>query len=164
MEIIKTKESVTDLLSRLETMQQQNVIVVITDAANVIDDDYIEKVTEAVGLKTELRLTVEMKKLGFKSSLSGFEYLKFGILLALKDRGITDKAISKFYPAIGKEFKISSTAAERSMRHSIEKAWEIGSASEMNRIFRYSIDPSEGRPSVMDFVCTMRDAMRLGQF
>ena len=163
MEINTTKESVTDILSRLETMQQ-NVIVIITDAANVIDDDYIEKVTEAVGMKTELRLTVELKKLGFKSGLAGFDYLRFGILLALKDRGITDRATATFYPAIAKEFQISPTAAERSMRSSIEKAWKIGSASEMNRIFGYSIDPSEGRPSVLDFVCTMQDAMRLGQF
>lgn len=163
MEVLKTKDSVTDILSQLETMGK-DAIIIITDADNIINDDYITRISEASGLKTEARITSELKKLGFKTSLLGFNYIRYGVQLLLKDRKLVDEATAKFYPLISEEFGVTPMSAERAMRNSIEKAWEIGNMDEMERLFGYSVNITEGKPTVLEFLCVLQDSLRLGLF
>lgn len=163
MEILKTKDSVTDVLSHLETIGK-DTIVIITDADDIINDDYIVRISEASGLKTEARVTAELKKLGFKTSLLGFNYIRYGVQLLLKDRKLVDAATAKFYPKIAERFGVTPMSAERAMRNSIEKAWECGNMNEIERLFGYSVNVTEGKPTVLEFVSVLQDSLRLGLF
>lgn len=61
----------------------------------------------------------------------------------------------ELYPALAKAHDSSGGAVERSIRHSIEKAWSRGSAEARLRYFGYSYSPETGRPQAGEYVARL---------
>lgn len=61
----------------------------------------------------------------------------------------------QLYPALAKANDTTPGAIERSMRHSIEKAWTRGDERAQLRYFGCSVDPDSGKPTVSEYVCRL---------
>ena len=98
------------------------------------------------------KLDETMLELGHSDNLIGTDYLRQGI--ALYEAGA--RAITKeLYPAIAKAANSTPARVERTMRHSIERAWERGSWDAQMRCFGHSIDPRKGCPTVSEYLARM---------
>lgn len=93
-----------------------------------------------------------MLQLGHTDNIRGCQYLREGI--RLYDAGC--RAMTKeVYPAIAEAHGTKPSRIERSMRHSIERAWERGSVDAQHKWFGYTIDPNRGRPTVGEYCARM---------
>jgi len=53
----------------------------------------------------------------------GYEYLKLGILKAVRNREYLSELTTKLYPDVAAETHTKGTRVERNMRHAIDIAW-----------------------------------------
>jgi len=100
--------------------------------------------------------THTLQTIGIPSNLTGYYYLRRAIVLCIADEGKLDALTKALYPMIGTEFKTTGSRVERSIRHSIEKAWKAGCAEKYYRLLGRNIPDNPPKPSngmfIMDFV------------
>lgn len=98
-------------------------------------------------------------RLGLRTSLHGYGYLREAILLSAKD---TEQSITKeLYPAVAAPFGTTGTRVERSIRSAIKKAWERQDPA----IWQIYFSPDESgripRPTNAAFISRMADLLIL---
>ncbi len=64
-----------------------------------------------------------LQNIGIPANLTGYHYLRRAIVMCINDKSLLDGLTKILYPTLGKEFKTTGQRVERSIRHSIEKAW-----------------------------------------
>lgn len=104
----------------------------------------------------EIFATNILQKIGIPANLTGYYYLRMALILCIEDKSLLSGLTKVLYPSIAKEFKTTGQRVERSIRHSIEKAWSAGCSEAYYKILgrdkhvRYS-KPSNG-VFIMDLV------------
>ena len=100
--------------------------------------------------------TLLLQTVGIPANLTGYYYLRRAIVMCIADETLLDALTKSLYPTIGEEFKTTGTRVERSIRHSIEKAWKDDCAEKYYRLLGRSIPLHPQKPSngmfIMDFV------------
>ncbi|MDR1208913.1 MAG: sporulation transcription factor Spo0A [Clostridiales bacterium] len=100
--------------------------------------------------------TLLLQTVGIPANLTGYYYLRRAIVLCIADETLLDALTKSLYPAIGREFKTTGQRVERSIRHSIEKAWKTDCSERYYRLLGRSIPAVAPKPSngmfIMDFV------------
>ena len=71
----------------------------------------------------ERKVSAIMHKLFIPANISGFFYLREGIILAIEEPKNIFKITKTIYPTIAVEFQTTSSRVERAIRHSIERSW-----------------------------------------
>lgn len=108
----------------------------------------------------ELRVSNTLKNIGITPGLLGYQYLRHAILISMKDETYPHTITKRLYPAVAHYFGTKSSRVERAMRHAIECAWLRGNDELINEIFRYTIDPTSGRPTNREFISTLVDYLK----
>ena len=91
-------------------------------------------------------------EMGVPARLTGYNYLKEAINMAVVDQSIMRGMTKRLYPTIAEKFETTPARVERAMRHSIETAWTRGDLETLHKRFGYTIAASKGRPTVGEFV------------
>lgn len=106
----------------------------------------------------DIKIADLLVRLGVKSNLKGFLYLKTGINRCLDDREELDGITKRLYPAIAKKHKTTAGKVEHAIRHAIEASWMKGNAEEQKLIFGYDAG-EEKRPTNSEFITRLTDYM-----
>lgn len=93
----------------------------------------------------------KMMLLGFRESIKGTEMLRVAVQEWEPGMGIT----KELYPIVARKCGSTPARVERAMRHAIETAFDRGSVDTIMGIFRYSLSPNKGAPTVSEFVARM---------
>ena len=99
----------------------------------------------------EAKMDNVLLELGHDDFNRGTAYLREAVTLYRPGMALT----KELYPALAKAHRTTPGAIERSMRHSIEKAWSRGDYHAQSRYFGYSIDPDTGRPTVGEYMARL---------
>ena len=102
-------------------------------------------------MKTRKEMDRIMTDLGHDDFVQGTGYLRQAALLYAPGMALT----KELYPALAKANNTTPQRVERSMRHSIEKAWLRGDQDTRLKWFGYSVDPNSGRPTVGEYVARL---------
>ena len=108
-----------------------------------------------------IRVTEIMRDLGVPASLIGYQYIRDGVLLIIKDPMLICSITTKFYPMIAKHFETTGARVERSIRHAIEVAWNRGNPDSYRKYFGYTLDKTKGKPTASEFIATIADQIKL---
>ena len=92
-----------------------------------------------------------MRELGHPEHLLGTNYIRVAVDLYRPGMSMT----KELYPGIAAAVGSTPSRVERSIRHSIETAWQRGSTEVQLRMFGYTVDPQRGKPTVSEYVATM---------
>lgn len=112
-------------------------------------------------IKLELKVTEIIKNFGIPAHIKGYQYVRYGIILAMCDNEYLSSVTKLLYPAIAKKFNTTSSRVERAIRHAIEVTFEQGNLDFLNQYFGYTVKPKKGRPTNSEFIALVSDNLRL---
>ena len=106
-------------------------------------------------------VTNMMRGIGIPAHIKGYQYIREGIIMAIKDPDILNYITKFLYPAIAKKYKTTTSSVERAIRHAIEVAWNRGKLDAMEALFGYSVNSGKGKPTNSEFIALIADKFRL---
>ena len=115
----------------------------------------------ASNMNLEVMVTEIIHQIGVPAHIKGYNYLRDGIVLAVKDHNMINSVTKLLYPTIAKMNDTTSSRVERAIRHAIEVAWDRGDVDVLNSYFGYTIRNSRGKPTNSEFIAMIADNLKL---
>lgn len=109
----------------------------------------------------EFKIAETLKELGTPANLLGYFYLKYAIELMQQDMTLVNAITRRLYPAIATKFNTTPSKVERAIRHAIENGWHRGNVESQNKIFGYTIDKTQYKPTNGEFIVTIADWLNM---
>ena len=122
------------------------------------DPDIIAAV-EVVDLETIV--TEIIMEIGIPAHIKGYQYIRDGIIMTVREPEIINGVTKVLYPAIAKKNGTTASRVERAIRHAIEVAWDRGDVDILNSYFGYTIHNLRGKPTNSEFIAMIADKIRL---
>lgn len=147
--MVQTKKQM-DLLTRLvlsEDAQERDALAEKLRKMLIKETDH----------KTDIRSV--LREIGVPSNILGYGYLIRAIEMQMESKVPLDFT-KGCYMGIGQEFGTTGSRVERAIRHSIERAWEVGDYDTLKRYFGNSIDPNRGKPTNSQFITRIAEAVQ----
>ena len=108
-------------------------------------------------VETEQKIFRMMLDLGIPAHLKGYHFIKVSVLMALEDMQVVGSVTKLLYPEIAKRYNTTDGKVERAIRNAIEISWERGNRMTFERMFGYSRENGEVRPTNSEFIAAMAD-------
>lgn len=121
----------------------------------------IEKKKEKTIKNLETEVTTIIHELGVPAHIKGYQYLRDGIVMSVKDPDMLNSITKVLYPTIAKKHKTTASRVERAIRHAIEVAWNRGKMDTIDEMFGYTISNYKGKPTNSEFIALITDRIRL---
>ena len=161
---IETKEP-TILKARIEALRKSGFsdTEIINSILRLSDTE-----TNAPAAKTgpkkynETDVTNLLSDLGLPSHIKGFAYVRTAIMLVQDDHELINHVLKVLYPKSAKIHETTNTWVERDIRHAIKLGYSRGNAETYNKIFGFSISPSNSIPTNSQFIATIVDSIAHG--
>ncbi len=115
----------------------------------------------AAGKDLEQDVTDMIHEIGVPAHIKGYQYLREGIMLCVKDSSMQSSVTKILYPAIAKTFDTTPSRVERAIRHAIEVAWSRGKMETLEALFGYTVNTGKGKPTNSEFIALITDKIRL---
>lgn len=109
----------------------------------------------------ESDVTKMIREIGIPAHIKGYQYIREGIMMAVKDPDILNYITKYLYPMIAKKYHTTTSSVERAIRHAIEVAWNRGKMDAMEELFGYSVNSGKGKPTNSEFIALLADKFRL---
>ena len=109
----------------------------------------------------ELMITEIIHDIGIPAHIKGYQYIRYSIMLAIKDETIIGSITKALYPSVAKKHNTTSSRVERAIRHAIEVAWDRGDIDTLNSYFGYTVQNNKGKPTNSEFTAMISDKIRL---
>ena len=114
---------------------------------------------EVVDLETIV--TEIIMEIGILAHIKGYQYIRDGIIMTVREPEIINGVTKVLYPAIAKKNGTTASRVERAIRHAIEVAWDRGDVDILNSYFGYTIHNLRGKPTNSEFIAMIADKIRL---
>ena len=109
----------------------------------------------------ETDVTKMIREIGIPAHIKGYQYIREGIMMAVKEPEILNYITKYLYPTIAKKYHTTTSSVERAIRHAIEVAWNRGKLDSLEEIFGYSVSCGKGKPTNSEFIALIADKFRL---
>ncbi|MEG2310424.1 MAG: sporulation transcription factor Spo0A [Clostridia bacterium] len=109
----------------------------------------------------EVRVTNIIHDVGVPAHIKGYQYIREGIMLAVKNEDIINSITKTLYPTLATTFATTPSRVERAIRHAIEVAWNRGQIEMHDKIFGYTVNSNKGKPTNSEFIAMISDKLRL---
>lgn len=106
-------------------------------------------------------VTKMIRGIGIPAHIKGYQYIREGIIMSVKDPEILNYITKYLYPAIAKQYHTTTSSVERAIRHAIEVAWNRGKLDVMENLFGYCVNSGKGKPTNSEFIALIADKFRL---
>lgn len=136
-----------------------------TTQSTVIRPEYTPDIKSVRNISPQRNLEVEvtgiMHEIGVPAHIKGYQYLRDGIMMVVKDIDIINSITKQLYPTIAREYNTTPSRVERAIRHAIEVAWSRGQVDAIDSIFGYTVNIGKGKPTNSEFIAMVADKLRL---
>lgn len=109
----------------------------------------------------ESQVTHIIHEIGIPAHIKGYQYLRYAIIMSMKDMEMINSVTKILYPTVAKKFNTTSSRVERAIRHAIEVAWDRGDIDVLDAIFGYTVHNNKGKPTNSEFIAMIADKLRL---
>lgn len=109
----------------------------------------------------EMEITDIIHEIGVPAHIKGYQYIRDGILMSIRDKEMINSITKILYPTISKKYGTTSSRVERAIRHSIEVAWNRGNPDVIEEYFGYTVSDGKGKPTNSEFIALIADKLRL---
>ena len=91
-----------------------------------------------------------LKEMAVPMNIKGYQYLSKAIVLLSKEKGM--KISLGLYPKVAKEFGTTGSRVERSIRHAVERTFEIGNYTMLNEVCGTKVSVTKGKMTNSEFM------------
>lgn len=102
-----------------------------------------------------------IREIGIPAHIKGYQYIREGIIMSIKDINMLNYITKLLYPTIAKKYKTTSSSVERAIRHAIEVAWGRGKIDVIEEMFGYTVSAGKGKPTNSEFIALISDKLRI---
>ncbi len=106
-------------------------------------------------------VTEIIREIGIPAHIKGYQYIREGIIMSIKDMNMLNYITKLLYPSIAKKYKTTSSSVERAIRHAIEVAWGRGKIEVIEEMFGYTVSAGKGKPTNSEFIALIADKLRI---
>lgn len=161
LEMEKRGLTLNDLIHIISTLENVLEFQEETHATSPTLNNLTQELKKSLDKKEfNKHITNILLDLGFRMSLSGFEYLRTAITMVYEDPEFLHAITKWLYPDIAKIYGKTSSKVERAIRHAIESAWNNPNIEMFYHYFGNSISYDKGRPTNSEFLATIVDYLR----
>ena len=147
------------LVKRIRDLVKNQSINILSPTLKEFKNNYISNSNKKLNL--EARVTNIIHDVGVPAHIKGYQYLREGIIMSVKDADIINQITKQLYPDLAKKYKTTPSRVERAIRHAIEVAWSRGQIETMENIFGYTVNSNRGKPTNSEFIAMIADKLRL---
>ena len=162
----------TGILRRLKGKSETRCIVVTefrtAEAARDIRDAgayaFLPKPADDTSVllqQLEMMVTAIIHEIGVPAHIKGYQYLREGIILTVRNMEVINAVTKVLYPEIAKRFGTTPSRVERAIRHAIEVAWDRGDLETLQKYFGYTVNSAKGKPTNSEFIAMIADRLQL---
>ena len=108
-----------------------------------------------------MMITAIIHEIGVPAHIKGYQYLREGIILTVRNMEVINAVTKVLYPEIAKRFGTTPSRVERAIRHAIEVAWDRGDLETLQSYFGYTVSGVKGKPTNSEFISMIADRLRL---
>ncbi len=126
------------------------------------DTSVLEHIRHAAGPRCDLPLqqlemmvTAIIHEIGVPAHIKGYQYLREGIILTVRNMEVINAVTKVLYPEIAKRFGTTPSRVERAIRHAIEVAWDRGDLETLQKYFGYTVNSAKGKPTNSEFIASV---------
>lgn len=98
-----------------------------------------------------------LRRIGMRSTYSGYNYLAYAITLTIENQNYLRKVTKNLYVVIGEKYGVTSQCVESAMRTLITSYWNLYGDRILSRILGY---PLYDKPTASEFVSILSDYLR----
>ena len=109
----------------------------------------------------ESAVTDLIHEIGIPAHIKGYQYIREGIIMSVKDPEMLNYITKFLYPTIAQKYRTTTSSVERAIRHAIEVAWNRGKLDSMEELFGYNVNSGKGKPTNSEFIALLSDKFRL---
>ncbi|WKA56402.1 sporulation transcription factor Spo0A [Planococcus shixiaomingii] len=109
------------------------------------------------------KINDRIKEVGIPPHLIGYKYLKEAVSLVLDEPEMLNKVTKSLYPGVAKKFDTTPQRVERSIRSAIENAWKNNEIDQLSKIFGYSEEHLEAKPSNSQFIGLVAESLKFAR-
>jgi two-component system response regulator (stage 0 sporulation protein A) len=109
----------------------------------------------------ESDVTDIIREIGIPAHIKGYQYIREGIIMSVRDINMLNYITKLLYPGIAKKYKTTSSSVERAIRHAIEIAWSRGRLEVIEEMFGYTVSAGKGKPTNSEFIALIADKLRI---
>ena len=121
----------------------------------------VEENNNYMHYQLEQKVTDMILEIGIPAHIKGYQYIREGIMMAVKDENMLNYITKLLYPTIAKKYKTTSSSVERAIRHAIDVAFHRGKMEMLETMFGYAIHCGKGKPTNSEFIALLADRIRL---
>lgn len=81
--------------------------------------------------------------------------------MSVENPGMVDNITKMLYPDIAKNNGDTVSRVERAIRRALGVSWERGNMNMIEKMFGYTVDSREGKPTNSEFIAMIADRIRL---
>ncbi len=150
------------LIQRIREIKKNHLIDRTSLINKEIKQSYVN-INSSVAMENNLEAMVTniIHEVGVPAHIKGYQYLRDGIIMAIKDIEVINQITKSLYPDLAKKYKTTSSRVERAIRHAIEVAWTRGQVETVENIFGYTVNANKGKPTNSEFIAMIADKLRL---
>ena len=137
--------------------------ILIERLKGLISDEYnfIEKSYERKSNYLDERISKIFISVGIPPHIKGYQYLREGVKMAVKNPDIINNITKQLYPKIGEKYLTSASKVERAIRHAIEVAFNRGRIETLNSMLGIRAYVGSEKPTNGEFIALIADKMIL---
>lgn len=98
-----------------------------------------------------------LRKLGFRSTYSGYTYLAYAIFLTLENGSYLRQVTQNLYVDIGKKYNVSNHCVESALRTLITSYWNEHNDRVLRKLFGYRLND---KPTSRELISMLADYLR----
>ena len=110
---------------------------------------------------TTAATTEMLKEIGMPAGLLGYEYVRYGIALAVEDVTVLRWMTTFLYPTIAEKFGTTASRTERAIRHAIEMACDRTTPDVLEKYFGNTMSIDKGKLVNREFIATLADRVKI---
>lgn len=172
--VVRDGENLNEIIKKIYTDHQeksdQSAYIIVSEKGqlqNVAEAvrQYEYKVNKNRRAKNRRRAEREAKRflsgLGIPGYISGYEFLKDAIVMAIMNPETMNSVTKQMYPAIAKRRGTTASRVERAIRHAISRAWEQDKIRLCEGVYGKAYDEQTPKPTNSNFIILVSEKLRL---
>ena len=163
--VIVTSEFVSNEMMDCLNTYKPNYFLIKPYSFSTLERVILSVVGDKDESDNELKVDITnlLHSLGIPSHIKGYNYIRDGIQMVIKNSNKLGSMTKNVYPSIASNYDTTSSRVERAIRHAIEVSWMRGDYSLMEEIFGNSIDYDRSKPTNSEFIATLADRLVLNK-
>lgn len=145
MELIGTIQKATSTLQEILEKEEKPCVRMNVPAAVTVSE------TDSTQREIDERMVKKLlKEMAVPMNIKGYQYLSKAIVLLSKEKGM--KISLGLYPKVAKEFGTTGSRVERSIRHAVERTFEIGNYDVLYEVCGTKVSVTKGKMTNSEFM------------